>query len=173
MRIYGISKEFIEVRGTKFGMARFVDFCGKFEDFRDIFAGNARGHDDWSIRDEIEIIFEIVEDLIGIFVFEVGLCDDKDNSLAGVDDLAGETLVEFGVRLGAIDEHAADVGFFDGSKATKCTEFFDAYFALPRLTEAGGIEKLNCATLVADFSAIDVASSPREIGDNRLLLGGK
>ena len=75
--------------------------------------------------------------------------------------------------LGAIDEHAANVGFFDGGEAAEGAELFNAYFAFAWLAEAGGIEKLNRAALVANLGAIDVAGSTGEVGNHGLLLFGE
>ena len=115
-------------------MAGAVNLSRELENLGDVFAGNTRGHDDRCVWNKVKIIFKIVEDFVGVFMVEVSLCDDENNTLSGVNDLAGEALVELGMWLGAIDEHAANVGLFDGGEAAEGGEFFDAYLAFAWLT---------------------------------------
>ena len=67
-------------------MASFVDLLCEFKDFGDVFAGKAGSHNNWRKWYEIEVIFEVVEDFVGLFVLEVGLGDDENNALAGLYD---------------------------------------------------------------------------------------
>ena len=151
-------------------MAGGVNLSSEFENLGDVFASDGARQNDWRIRDEIEIIFEIVENFVATLAFEVGLRDDENNALPGVDNLAGEGLVEFGMWFSTIDKHAADVGFFDGGEAAEGAEFFDANFAFAWLAETSGVEELDSATLVTDFGAVDVAGSTGEVSHHGLLL---
>ena len=140
MRVDGVHEKLIKVGSLELGMACAVDLNGKFEDFGDVFAGDGASHNDWCVWDEVEIIFEVVENFVTILMLEVGLGDDENDALARVYDLACEALIEFGMRLGAIYEHAANVCLFDSGEAAECGELFDANFAFAWLTETGGIE---------------------------------
>ena len=151
-------------------MASFVDLLCEFKDFGDVFAGKAGSHNNWRKWYEIEVIFEVVEDFVGLFVLEVGLGDDENNALAGLYDFAGKRLVELGMWLGTIDEEAANVGFFDCGKAAECGEFFDANFAFARLAEACCIEQLDSLTFVLELCAVNVAGGATEVCDDSLLL---
>ena len=173
MRIDGVGEQFIEVASLELGMTGGVNLGGELENLRHVFTSDGARKNDWRVWNEIEIIFEIVENFVAALAFEVGLRDDKNNALPGVDNLAGEGLIELGMRLGAIDEHTANVGFFDGCEAAEGAEFFDAYFAFAWLAEAGGVEKLDRATLVANLGAVDVAGSSSEVGNYGLLLLGE
>lgn len=170
MRVNRISKQFVEVGSLKLGMASGVNLGGKFEDLRNIFAGDGASHDDWCVWNEVEIVFEIVENFVATLALEVGFGDDENDAFAGVNDLAGESLIELGMRLGAIDKHAADVGFFDSGKAAECGEFFDADFALSWLAKTCGVEQFDCAALVADFGTVDVAGGAGKVCDDGLLF---
>ena len=101
---------------------------------------------------------------------EVGLGDDEDDGFAGVDYLAGYGLVEFGVGLSAVDEEAADVGFFDGGEGAKGGKFLDADFAATLAAEAGGVEDFEILAFVFEFYSVDVASCALLAGDYGLLF---
>lgn len=107
--------------------------------------------------------------MVGV-VDEVCLREDDDNSLAGVDDLAGERLVEFRMRLGRIDEEGTDVGFLDGGEGAKGGEFFNTDFAFAGFAEAGGVEDFEGAVMKADFGAVNIASGSLTRADESLLL---
>ena len=151
-------------------MAGGVNLGGELENLRYVFAGDGARKNDWRVRNEIKIIFEIVENFVTTLAFEVGLRDDEDNALPGVNNLASEGLIKLGMRLGAVDKHAANVGFFDGGEAAEGAEFFDAYFAFARFAETGSIEQFDGAAFVADLGAVDVAGSTGEVGNHGLLL---
>ena len=103
MRINGIHEKLIKVGSLELGMACAVDLNGKFEDFGDVFAGDGASHDDWCVWDEVEIVFEVVENFTTILMFKVGLGDDENDALARVYDLTCEALIELGMRFSAID----------------------------------------------------------------------
>lgn len=173
MRIDCIGEQFVEVAGLEFGMAGGVNLSGKLEDFRHIFTGNRACQNDWRVWNKVEVIFEIIEDFVAVFVLEVSLRNDENDALSGVDDLAGEGLVELGMRLGAIDEEAANVGFFDGGEAAEGAKLFDANFAFAWLAETSSIKQFDRATLVANFGTVNIAGSTGEICNHSLLLFGK
>ena len=173
MRIDGVGEQLVEVAGLELSMASGVNLGGELENLRYVFTSDGARENDWRVWNEIEIIFEIVENFVAALAFEVGLRDDKNNALPGVDNLASEGLIEIGMWLGAVDEHAANIGFFDGGEAAESAEFFDAYFAFARFAEAGGIKELNRAALVANLGAVDVAGSTGEVGNHGLLLFGE
>ena len=75
-------------------MTSFIDLLSEFENLSYVFAGYARSHNDRRIWHEIKIIFEIVEDIIAVFVVEVGLSNDENNALAGFGNFASERLIE-------------------------------------------------------------------------------
>lgn len=107
--------------------------------------------------------------MVGV-VDEISFCEDDDNSLAGVDDLAGERLVEFGMGFGRIDEEGADVGFLDGGEGAKGGKFLDANFAFTGLAEAGCVEDFEGAIMEADFDAVDVTGGSLTRADESLLF---
>ncbi len=110
---------------------------------------------------------------IGAFSNEVGLGEDNDNSLSGFDDLAGEGLVEFGMRFGGVDEEGADVGFFDCGEGAEGGEFFDADFAFAGLTEASGVEDFDSAAVEFNFDAVNIAGSSLAGADDGLLFAAE
>ena len=136
----GVHEELVEVGSFKFGVASFIDLLGQLKNFSDVFASDARGHDDWCERNEVKVIFEVIENLVAIFVVEIGLGENKNDAFAGFDDFTGEALIELRMWLGAINEEATDVGFFDGGKAAEGGKLLDAHFPLAWFAEAGGIE---------------------------------
>ena len=151
-------------------MAGAVDINGELKNLSYVFAGDARSHHNWRERYEIEIIFKAVEDFVGIFMLKIGFGDNENNTLPGFDDFTSETLVKFGMRFGCINEEAANIGLFDGGEAAEGAKFFNAHFALARLTEAGSIEQLDGLAFIFQFSAINVAGSAGKVGDHSLLL---
>ena len=74
------------------------------------------------------------------------------------------------MRLGRIDEQAAEVGLSDGGERAESREFLDADFALAGLTEAGGVEDFDGVFIEVDFYAVDVASGALARGDESLLF---
>lgn len=128
----GFGEDFIELGSFDFLMASDVDFGGKFEELCDIMAGFGAGDEDWSVRDKIKIPFELIEDMVSI-INEVSFRQDDDNSLAGFDNLAGESLVEFRMIFRGVDEKGTDVGFFNGGESANGGEFFDANFTFAGL----------------------------------------
>ena len=86
-----------------------VDIDGELKNLSDVFASYAGGHDDWRKWHEIEIIFKVVENFVGIFVVEIGFSDNENNAFSGFDDFASKTLIEFGMRFGSINEEAANM----------------------------------------------------------------
>ena len=150
-------------------MTSFVDFGCEFEEFGDVLAGFGAGDEDGGVRQEVEIAFKFVEDVVGV-IDEVGLRQDDNNSLAGVDDLASERLVEFGMGLGRVDEEGADIGLFDSGEGAEGGELFDADFAFARFAEAGGVKDLERATVKTDFDAVDVAGRSLARADESLLF---
>lgn len=111
----GFAEDLVELGSLNLEAARGVDLGGKLKEFGHILSGLAASDEYGSVREEVEIIFQLVEDFVGV-IDKVGFGEDDDDSLAGFDDLSGEGLVELGMWLGSIDEESADVGFFDGSK---------------------------------------------------------
>ena len=89
------------------------------------------GDENGCVGQEIEIVFQFVENGVGV-ADKVSLGEDDDDSLARLDDLPSEGLVEFGMGLGGVDEQGADVGFFDCSERAEGGEFFNADFAFAR-----------------------------------------
>ena len=170
MRVDGIHEELIEIGSFEFGVAGGVDLGCELENLGHVFAGDGARQNDWRIWNEIEIIFEIVEDFVAALAFEVGLCDDENNALAGVDNLASERLVELRMWLSAINKHAANIGLFYGGEAAESAELFDAHFAFAWLAEAGGVEQFNRAALVTDFGAVNITSGAGEVSNDGLLL---
>ena len=170
VRIDGVGEQLVEVAGLELSMASGVDLGGELENLRYVFTGDGARENDWRVWNEIEIIFEIVENFVAALTFEVGLRDDENDALPGVNNLASEGLIEFRMWLGAIDEHAANVGFFDGGEAAEGAEFLDAYFALAWLAETGSVEQFDGAAFVADLGAVDVAGSTGEVGNHGLLF---
>ncbi len=150
-------------------MTSFVDFSGEFEELGDVLAGFGAGDEDGGVRQEVEIAFKFVEDVVGV-IDEVGLRQDDDNSLAGVDDLASERLVEFGMGFGRVDEEGTDIGFFDSGEGAEGGELFDANFAFARFAESGGVEDFERAIMKTYFDAVDVASRSLARADESLLF---
>ena len=120
-------------------MASAIDLGCKLKNLSDVLTGDARGHDDWSIWNKIKIIFEIIEDFVGIFVLEISLRNDENNTFAGIDDLASKALIELRMRFSAIDEHAANIGLFNSGEAAESAEFLNTYFAFAWLAETSGV----------------------------------
>ena len=133
------AEDFVEVGGLDFEMAGGVDLGGELKELGDVLAGDAAGDEDGGVGEKVEILLELIEDMVGIRD-KVGLSEDDNNALAGVDDLAGEGLVEFGVGFGGVNKEGADIGFFDGGESAEGGEFFDADFAFAGAAEAGGVE---------------------------------
>ena len=104
---------------------------------------------------------------------EVGFGEDENNTLAGFDDFASETLVKLGMWLSAVNEEAADVGFFDGSETAEGRKLFDAHLALAWLAEAGGVEQFDGFAFVFEFGAVNVASGAAEVCYDGLLFLGE
>lgn len=165
----GFAEDFVELGSFEFEMASGVDFGGKFEEFGDVLAGFGAGDENGSVWEEVKITLELIEDMVGV-VDEVCLREDDDNSLAGVDDLAGERLVEFRMRLGRINEEGTDVGFLDGGEGAKGGEFFNTDFAFTGLAETSGVEDFECAVMKANFDTVDIASSSLTRADESLLF---
>ena len=134
------AEDFVEVGGLDFEMAGGVDLGGKLKELGDVLASDAAGDENGGVGEEVEILLELIEDMVGISD-KVGLGENDNNALAGVDDLAGEGLVEFGVGFGGVNKEGADVGFFDGGESAEGGEFFDADFAFAGAAEAGGVEE--------------------------------
>lgn len=103
MRINGIHEKLIKVGSLEFGVTSAVNLGCEFENLSDVFAGDGASHDDWCVWNEVEIIFEVVENFIGVFMLEVGLGDDENDTLARVYDLTCEALIELGMRFSAIN----------------------------------------------------------------------
>lgn len=165
----GFAEDFIKLGGFEFEMASGVDFGGKFEEFGDILAGFGASDEDRGIWEEVKITLEFIEDMVGV-VDEVSFREDDDNSLASVDDLAGERLVEFGMRFGRIDEESADVGLLDGGEGAEGGKFLDANFAFAGFAETSSVENFESAIMKADFDAVDVAGSSLTRADESLLF---
>lgn len=98
----GRSEDFVELGSFDFEVPSGVNFGGEFKKFGDIMASGRAGDEDGGVRQEIKITFELVEDVVSV-VDEVGFGEDDDNAFAGVDDLTGEGLVEFGMGLGGVN----------------------------------------------------------------------
>ena len=96
-------ENFVEVGSFELGVTGAVDLGSEFKNLGGVFAGDGAGEDDWRVRDKVKIVFKFVENLVGVGVFEIGLSDDENDALPGVDDLAGESLIKLGMRLGAIN----------------------------------------------------------------------
>ena len=96
-------ENFVEVGSFELGVTGAVDLGSELENFGGIFTSDGASEDDWRVRDKVKIVFKFVENLVGVGVFEVGLGDDEDNALSSLNNLAGESLIEFRMRLGAID----------------------------------------------------------------------
>lgn len=165
----GFGENFIQVGSFDFLMTSSVDLGGKLEELRNIMAGFGAGDENGGVGEEIEILLEFIEDFISI-VDEVGLSQDDDNSLAGFDDLAGESLVELRMVFRGVDEKGADVGFFNGGESANGGEFFDANFTFARFTQAGSVEDLESTAVEFYLDAIDVAGSSLARADEGLLF---
>lgn len=96
-------ENFVEVGSFELGVTGAVDLGSELENFGGIFTSDGASENNWCIWDEFEIVFEFVEDFVSVLMLEIGLSDDENDALPGVDDLAGESLIEFRMRLGAID----------------------------------------------------------------------
>ena len=96
-------ENFVEVGSFELGVTGAVDLGSELENFGGIFTSDGASENNWRIWDEFEIVFELVEDLVSVLMLEIGLSDDENDALPGVDDLAGESLIEFRMRLGAIN----------------------------------------------------------------------
>ena len=96
-------ENFVEVGSFEFGVTGAVDLSSELENFGGIFTSDGASENNRRIWDEFEIVFELVEDLVSALMFEIGLSDDENDALTGVDDLTGESLIEFRMRLGTID----------------------------------------------------------------------
>lgn len=96
-------ENFVEVGSFELGVTGTVDLGGELENFGGIFTSDGASENNWCIGDEFEIVFELVENLVSVLMLEIGLSDDENDALPGVDDLASESLIEFRMRLGAID----------------------------------------------------------------------
>lgn len=70
---------------------------------------------------------------------KVGFGKDEDDTLASLDDGAGEGLIQFAVRLGGVDKESTDISLFDGGEATQGGELFNADFALSLLAKTSSI----------------------------------
>ena len=165
----GFGEDFIEVGSFNFLVASGVDLGGEFEEFGNVMAGFGTGDEDGGVGEKVEITFELVKDMIGV-VDEVGFSEDDDDTFAGVDDLTGEGLVEFGMRLGGINEKAANVGLLDSGEGAQGGKFFDTYFPFAGLAQASGIKNFQCLTMEFDFDTIDVAGGALAGADEGLLL---
>ena len=135
----GLVEDFVEVASFDFLFSGGGDFGGELEKFGDVFAGGAGSQENRGEREEVQVIFEVVEDFVGVFD-KVGFGEDDDNSLAGFDDFASERLVEFAVGFGGVDEEGANVGLFNGGEGADGGEFFDADFAFARFSETGSVK---------------------------------
>lgn len=62
----GFSENLIEIGSFDFLVTRGVDFGGKFEKSRNVMAGFGADDENWSIRYEIKILLEFIENMIGI-----------------------------------------------------------------------------------------------------------
>lgn len=98
----GFGEDFVELGSSDFLMASGVDFGGELEEPSEVVAGNTASDEDRSVGYEVEVVFEIVQDFVGV-VDKVGFGENDDDSLAGFDNLAGERLVELGMGLGGVD----------------------------------------------------------------------
>lgn len=98
----GLGEDFIEFGSFDFLVASGVNLGGKFKKFGDVVTGGGTGDKDGGVGQEIEIAFEFVKNMVGV-VDEIGLSEDNNDAFAGVDDLAGEGLVKFGVGLGGVN----------------------------------------------------------------------
>ena len=165
----GFGEDFVKLGGLDFLVASLVDFGGEFEELGDIMPSSGAGDEDGGVGEKVEITFELVKDMIGV-VDEVGFSEDDDDTFAGVDDLTGEGLVEFGMRLGGINEKAANVGLLDSGEGAQGGEFFDTYFPFAGLAQASGIKNFQCLTMEFDFDTIDVAGGALTGADEGLLL---
>lgn len=96
-------ENFVEVGSFELGVTGAVDLGSELENFGGIFTSDGASENNWRIWDEFEIVFELVEDFVSVLMLEIGLSDDENDALPGVDDLAGESLIEFRMRLGAIN----------------------------------------------------------------------
>ena len=96
-------ENFVEVGSFEFGVTGAVDLSSELENFGGIFTSDGASENNRRIWDEFEIVFELVEDFVSVLMLEIGLSDDENDALPGVDDLAGESLIEFRMRLGAIN----------------------------------------------------------------------
>ena len=96
-------ENFVEVGSFELGVTGAVDLGSELENFGGIFTSDRASENNRRIWDEFEIVFELVEDLVSALMFEIGLSDDENDALTGVDDLTGESLIEFRMRLGTID----------------------------------------------------------------------
>lgn len=132
-------------------------------------SGGAAGDENWSVRDKVKILLKFIKDLVGV-VDEIGFGQDDDDSLAGFDDLAGESLVELGMILSGVDEESANIGFLDGSESADGGKLFDTNFALAGFAEAGGIENFEGAIMKTNFDAIDVTRGSLARADEGLLF---
>ncbi len=164
----GFAEDFIEFGSFDFEMASGIDFGGELEEFSNVLAGLGACNEDGSVREEVEIAFEFVEDVVGVGD-KVGFGEDDDDAFASFDDLAGKGLVEFGMGLSGVNEEGTDVGLFDGGESAKGGKLFDADFALAGFTETSGVKNLESAAVVADFDAVDVAGGALA-GRNESLL---
>ena len=164
-----LAEDFVKFGSFDLEVAGGVDFGGEFKKFGDIMAGGGAGDEDGGVGEKVEITFELVKDMIGV-VDEVGFSEDDDDTFAGVDDLTGEGLVEFGMRLGGINEKAANVGLLDSGEGAQGGKFFDTYFPFAGLAQASGIKNFQCLTMEFDFDTIDVAGGALTGADEGLLL---
>ncbi len=164
----GFGEDFIEVGSFNFLVASGVDLGGEFEEFGNVMAGFGTGDEDGGVRNEVEILFEFVENSVGV-VDKVGLSQNDDDSLAGFDDLAGESLVELRMVLSSVHEEGANIGFFNGGEGADGGEFFNTDFTLAGFAQASSVEDFKGAAVKADFDAIDVARSSLT-GANESLL---
>lgn len=128
----GFAEDFVELGSFDFEATGGVDFGGELEEFGDILTGFAAGNKNGGVGEEVEVMFELVEDFIGV-VDQVGFGEDDNDSLTSFDNLPGESLVELRMGFGGINEQSADVGLFDGGKGAQGGEFFDANFAFAGL----------------------------------------
>ena len=103
MHANSLVENFVEVGSFEFGVTGAVDLSSELENFGGIFTSDGASENNRRIWDEFEIVFELVEDLVSALMFEIGLSDDENDALTGVDDLTGESLIEFRMRLGAIN----------------------------------------------------------------------
>ena len=96
-------ENFVEVGSFEFGVTGAVDLGSELENFGGIFTSDGASENNWRIWDEFEIVFELVEDLVSVLMLEIGLSDDENDALPGVDNLAGESLIKLRMWLGAIN----------------------------------------------------------------------